>query len=117
MADEYISRKAAMEYLYRAINADPDGNCPSCVHDEHDCQYDRCWTLMDFCEKIEYLGYVPAADVVPVRHGRWEKKHDNVCYWYECSECGEKPPKDQWKNQWLSSYCPNCGAYMMDGEA
>ena len=66
MADEYISRKAAMEYLYRAINADPEGNCPNCIHDEHDCQYDRCWTLMDFCEKIEYIGYVPAADVVPV---------------------------------------------------
>ena len=66
MVEEYISRKDAMEYLFRAINADPDGNCPSCIHDEHDCQYDRCWTLMDFCEKIEYLGYVPAADVVPV---------------------------------------------------
>ena len=66
MADEYISRKAAMEYLYRAINADPEGNCPNCIHDEHDCQYDRCWTLMDFCEKIEYIGYVPAADVASV---------------------------------------------------
>lgn len=53
-----------------------------------------------------------SADVAPVRHGRWVKKHDNVCYWYECSECGEKPPKDQWKNQWLSSYCPNCGTLM-----
>ena len=66
MVEEYISRKDAMEYLFRAINADPDGNCPDCIHDEHECQYDRCWTLMDFCEKIEYLGYVPAADVVPV---------------------------------------------------
>ena len=66
MADDYISRKEAMEYLYRAINADPDGNCPHCIKDEHDCQYDRCWTLMDFCEKIEYIGYVPSADVVPV---------------------------------------------------
>lgn len=91
MADEYISRKAAMEYLYRALNADPDGNCPSCIHDEHDCQYDRCWTLMDFCEKIEYLGYVPVTDVVPgsdfrdcrnelcLRCGQYKTKHLGSC--------------------------------------
>lgn len=65
---------------------------------------------------LEQISSIPAADVAPVRHGRWVKNHDNVCYWYECSECGEKPPKDQWKNQWLSSYCPNCGANMMDME-
>lgn len=82
MADEYISRKAAMEYLYRAINADPDGNCPSCVHDEHDCQYDRCWTLMDFCEKIEYLGYVPAADAVPVVRCKY-------CVYYDTVGCSD----------------------------
>ena len=108
MADEYISRKAAMEYLYRALNADPDGNCPSCIHDEYDCQYDRCWTLMDFCEKIEYLGYVPAADVVPVRHGRWIPYNVKDCL-YVCSEC-HSLPKDR------TRYCPNCGA-KMDGEA
>lgn len=71
-------------------------------------------TLREFleCNEIPYK----AADVVPVRHGRWVKKHDDVCYWHECSECGEKSPKDQWKNQWLSSYCPNCGA-KMDGKS
>ena len=79
MADEYISRKSAMEYLYRSLNADPDGNCPNCIHDEHDCQYDRCWTLMDFCEKIEYLGYVPTADVVPV---------------VRCKDCRHRDPED-----------------------
>ena len=91
MADEYISRKDAMEYLFRAINADPDGNCPDCIHDEHECQYDRCWTLMDFCEKIEYLGYVPAADVVPgsdfrdcrnelcLRCGQYKTSHLGSC--------------------------------------
>lgn len=108
MADEYISRKDAMEYLFRAINADPDGNCPNCVHDEHECQYDRCWTLMDFCEKIEYLGYVPAADVEPVRHGRWNVYNAKDCL-YTCSEC-HCLPKDK------TPYCPNCGA-KMDGEA
>lgn len=123
MADEYISRKAAMEYLYRAINADPDGNCPSCIHDEHDCQYDGCWALMDFCEKIEYLGYVPAADVVPVRHGRWEQKEV-----FEAKGCVDElqsafcPVCQRYHTTPYAyyfthyNYCPNCGA-KMDGEA
>ena len=84
MVEEYISRKDAMEYLFRAINADPDGNCPDCIHDEHECQYDRCWTLMDFCEKIEYIGYVPAADVVPVvrcKDCKYCQQTDEFEYW------------------------------------
>ncbi len=126
MADEYISRKAAMEYLYRAINADPDGNCPSCIHDEHDCQYDRCWTLMDFCEKIEYLGYVPAADVVPVRHGEWfisinandRKVTGTICpicgfAWAEAIDAVKLEPS---LSLIKTPYCPNCGT-KMDGEA
>lgn len=118
MADEYISRKAAMEYLYRAINADPDGNCPSCIHDEHDCQYDRCWTLMDFCEKIEYLGYVPAADVAPVRHGRWIDTYGDS---WTCSACGTESYVDEdWhktdERSYQMNYCHYCGA-KMDGEA
>lgn len=57
-----------------------------------------------------------SADVQPVRHGRWIKKHDAVCYWHECSECGERPPKNQWNNSWESPFCPNCGAKMDGGE-
>ena len=118
MADEYISRKDAMEYLFRAINADPDGNCPDCVHDEHECQYDRCWTLMDFCEKIEYLGYVPAADVAPVRHGRWIDTYGDS---WICSACGAELYLDEdWRKtderSYQMNYCHYCGA-KMDGEA
>ena len=117
MVEEYISRKDAMEYLFRAINADPDGNCPDCIHDEHECQYDRCWTLMDFCEKIEYLGYVPAADVAPVRHGRWQITE---CYPHNvyCSECHKRFAQTHWAvwedGSLPRDYCPNCGA-KMDG--
>ena len=50
-----------------------------------------------------------AADVSPVRHGRWrfcgsDKWNDA----YECSECGNIAMDD-------SSYCPNCGAKMIRG--
>lgn len=50
-----------------------------------------------------------AADVSPVRHGRWrfcgsDKWNDA----YECSECGNIAMDD-------SNYCPNCGAKMIRG--
>lgn len=61
----------------------------------------------------------PAADVAPVRHGRWEVSTDE---WFEtdvytCSKCRESyvlvegTPKE---NLW--NYCPNCGAYMRGEE-
>lgn len=57
---------------------------------------------------------IPAADVVPVRHGRWREiengESGRLC---ECSACKE----------WLlfyygfvANYCPNCGAKMMETE-
>lgn len=49
----------------------------------------------------------PAADVVPVVHGRWIASHDEFC---ACSIC-KYPVYVGW-NQ--TNYCPNCGA-MMDG--
>ena len=70
-----------------------------------------------------HIRAIPAADVVPVRHGRWIETtqpmgwDDVTCA--ECSECGEDFVLDEWgmedmKN--LMHYCPNCGA-KMDGEA
>lgn len=35
-----------------------------------------------------------------------------VVYWYECDQCGARPPKDTWRNEWHSNFCPSCGAYM-----
>ena len=55
----------------------------------------------------------PAADVAPVRHGRWNDINPAVLKpgvnWVcRCSECG--CPQDYKHN-----YCPNCGA-KMDGK-
>lgn len=65
-------------------------------------------------------GCIPAADVAPVRHGRWipeicesvSKRNRLIRYRvYSCSVCGRNngraPP----------IYCPNCGAKMdLEGE-
>ena len=48
---------------------------------------------------------LPAADVAPVRHGRWIASHDEFC---ACSIC-KSPVYVGW-NQ--TKYCPNCGAKM-----
>ena len=48
---------------------------------------------------------IPAADVAPVRHGRWVASHDEFC---QCSLC-KYPVYAAWNT---TNYCPNCGAKM-----
>ena len=58
------------------------------------------------CEKFEAaILKIPAADVAPVRYGRWIASHDEFC---ACSIC-KYPVYVGW-NQ--TNYCPNCGAKM-----
>ena len=54
---------------------------------------------------IKWIKNLPSADVVPVRHGRWD--YDPSGAW--CSVCGEYSEVE-------SNYCGNCGA-KMDGES
>lgn len=78
-------------------------------------------TVIDHLEKLFQLQArtaraiieaVPAADVAPVRHGRWKwhlfKAGTIDVYGHECSVCGAITPVnvDRYK------YCPNCGALM-----
>lgn len=58
---------------------------------------------------INMIECLPAADVAPVRHGRWTRidYHDA-----RCSECGHKT----YYPDRISLYCPECGA-RMDGGA
>ena len=57
----------------------------------------------------------PAADVAPVRHGRWVHEHMSEGYaWVICSEC-EAVIHKILINKRLN-YCPNCGAKMDEPE-
>nr|DAH40332.1 MAG TPA: LysW biosynthesis protein LysW [Caudoviricetes sp.] len=69
-------------------------------------------TLISLREARETISNFPAADVVPVRHGRWalNKKYGD----YECSECGQGDVKVMDFTNLKMRYCPNCGA-RMDG--
>lgn len=86
----YIDKKTAMEKVIEALN-------PSAI---------KAIQAKTAIEKI------PIADVVEVKHGKWEKRtfivFDNeIKDGYNCSECNTTWDTD-------TKYCPNCGA-IMDG--
>ncbi len=71
------------------------------------------------CETEIAIGKLPAADVVPVVHGKWIRPHwKNSDYCCDCSECdGEAMHREyQWNKKGIYPICPNCGA-KMDGGA
>ena len=97
--DEYVNRETAI----RALLNDSPEQVGYSREDAADC-----------------IRYMDAADVAPVRHGRWEE-----CHWVEqdgpyslvahpkaafrCSGC-----KYVFKKEllWKDNYCPNCGCKM-----
>ena len=97
---EYIDREAAVDAVTDIYYDTPEINLTA--------------------EKFEAaINGISAADVAPVRHGRWEDSTDE---WfgtdvYTCSKCRESyvlvegTPKE---NLW--HYCPNCGCRMDGGD-
>lgn len=82
---EYIERAAAMESILGLTIADP--------------------AVAQYADAVYYnLQRLPAADVAPVRHGRWESNSPDDIVVY-CSQC--MMPQDA-----PSNYCPSCGALM-----
>ena len=89
--DEYIEREAAIEAAKHA------------------------WAK--WLEPSQYIEVIPAADVAPVRHGRWieytkviiPEPYNKWEQAWKCSECG-------FDDGFVAyNYCPNCGA-RMDGD-
>lgn len=64
------------------------------------------------------LDYVPAAEVAPVVHGKWEASKKAFSYYhYRCSVCGCDNYSHTGRDGkvGIMRYCPNCGS-KMDGE-
>ena len=92
--DEYIERGSAIKSL---LNDSPEQVGYS-REDAADC-----------------IRYMDAADVAPVRHGRWIYHPDDFFpgdSTQECSLCHE----EEYLTLYNENYCPNCGA-KMDGGA
>ena len=85
------------------------------------CEYcDWAEAGSEYCQSCpDPVGKIPAADVVPVRHGRWKKViEDDKYYHMECSRCCGRPLRSRWVDDAeLSTFCPWCGALMdKDGD-
>ena len=82
---EYIEREALVEQLKK-----------------EDCDCEWLWTILD----------VTAADVEPVKHGRWVKEKSDVLIHWHCSVC----EKCYFLEEPNADYCPHCGAKMDGGD-
>lgn len=71
------------------------------------CPYEDGGYFQEVNVLLKCIESVPAADVAPVRHGRWIKVKP---VHYQCSICGVNT------GGFTSNHCPNCGA-KMDKEA
>ena len=90
---EYIERAAVEKFIQDGLN-NPDK--------------DKAFGH-DAIEILAGIHFMLAADVAPVRHGRWEPGNPI------CPVCGENKFKDLdadvWAD-WQPKFCPNCGALM-----
>ena len=74
-------------------------------------KYLCCGWLPEMSE--EEFDAFPAADVAPVRHGRWTPTDYTGDCCYTCSECGFE--RDAYLLD-IGNFCPNCGARMDENE-
>ena len=109
MADEYITKQAINDAIREAVRKYPN-------------------TFYNGLETARQIAHdLPAADVQPVRRGKWVEVRELLCtpggdpVW-ECSECGKGRHvygvehgtygSGVADGQWVS--CPNCGADMRE---
>lgn len=76
--------------------------------------------MFDCEDVVSSVENAPAADVAPVRNGRWIALTDCSNVGVYCSVCQKKVYKEDYawcnrKNKIRSLYCPNCGARMDGG--
>ena len=100
--DEYIERGTLMRRIKEI-------HCAEC-DSYHGVRCRACWVD----DTLDYIDSEPAADVAPVRHGRWvEKEKYTFGIMYDCSLCENRILDNG--HTW--NYCPNCGAKMDGGDS
>lgn len=61
----------------------------------------------EFGHVIQIIDGMPAAEVAPVKCGKWLNSHHTL--YVKCSLCGGTVPTN-----WRGFFCQNCGAIMAD---
>lgn len=105
MMKEYIEKELLKERFLKWLP--PDGDWDYQSMGLHPIENIAVSAIMEIEE-------APAADVKEVVHAKWKRKYnvDRGTYWHECSNCGCRPPRNQWGQEYDSDYCPDCGATM-----
>jgi hypothetical protein len=97
--DEYISK----EFMLKNLEADK-------IHNAEHCEPVTVQIVELF---IRYVKEFPAADVQPVKHGKWEYyKNNGIINTYICTNCQGKVEMAIDVEPSRFKYCPNCGANM-----
>lgn len=97
---EYIEQDALMRRIKEI-------HCAEC-DSYHGVRCRACWVD----DTLDYIDSEPAADVAPVRHGKWEYEPPTINTYgmLKCSKCGwwtlDQSVCD------VYHYCPNCGCKM-----
>lgn len=100
---EYISRDEALKIFHQC--------CDNCTSNYNGVMCRACADA----DAMDILIDIPAADVQPVKHGRWSECYtDSHHYSGICSVCGKASIKSLTES--LYEYCPKCGA-RMDGDS
>lgn len=89
---EYIERDECRDNFYASVLSILSG----------DSTNDRANQIIDEFDTL------PAADVEPVRRGKWLENE----YRHYCSECGHMGLFNGFGFKLESNYCPHCGAKM-----
>ena len=108
--NEYIDRDALRQAVLESQHDNPHPR--GMAHIIHDCEH---------AHFVAMIARFPAADVVPVVHGRWISWEEAGNFVpspdrHECSVCHDAAQVLVNGLELLSDYCPNCGA-KMDGGA
>ena len=107
---EYIEREAVLDYIrYKVCQG--EGNI------EHRCQRGSC-AYCGICEIMCDISSMPAADVQPVKRGRWiYYKNNGIWDIHKCTICNTpfELPMDVVPSS-VFCYCPHCGADMREPE-
>ena len=94
--DEYISKQKVLDYLNGYLHSLGNGGADTLLFDRGQRRA--------LINSIQDISAVKAADVQPVKHGRWISH--KITASSKCSECNKV-----FSNE--TKYCPNCGVRMV----
>lgn len=98
--NELISRSALIEALEKLRASNPHVDARS--RSQHNSEITAC---------IHRVNIEPTVEAKPVIHGEWiPVKHSRGGH--ECSVCNSYAPSYQSGREYISKYCPYCGADM-----